>query len=392
MNSRDRILAALEHKEPDNVPYDLAGTHVSGIHINAYCKLCEYLGITPEPIVFTDIIQQIVLPKQEILDKFQVDTRGLFPLCSHNWNVVARDAGDHFEYKDEWGIVHQCPKNNAFWWSIIKSPLDSTTISATEIHNHPWPVPDDILRIKGLRQLAEQYRRDGKLVMIKSICAGMFEMSQRLRGMENALCDFLLSPDVVANLFDNLLDIKLRFWEMALNELGDIVDVVVETDDYGTQESQLISHETFKQIIKPRVSKLVAFVKRKLNSAKNNGEKGYFFLHSCGNVRPLIPDFIDMGIDIINPVHIRATGMDPVALKRDFGKDIVFWGGGVDTQSILPYGTPAEVADNVKQNTHALMADGGFVFTTIHNIQAEVPPQNIVAMLEAVQKYGKYSA
>ena len=392
MNSRDRILATLEHKEPDHVPYDLAGTHVSGIHVEAYRKLCGYLGIAPESIVFTDVIQQIVFPQKEILDKFQVDTRGLFPLCSHNWNVIAKDAGDHLEYKDEWGIVHQCPKNNAFWWSIIKSPLGSTTTNATEVNNHCWPVGGDVQRIKGLRQIAEQYRRDGKLVMIKGLCAGMFEMSQRLRGMENVLCDFLLDPEVVGILFDKLLEIKLKFWEMALNELGDIVDIVVETDDYGTQESQLISHETFKQIIKPRLSELVAFVKRKLNSKKGNGEKGYFFLHSCGNVRPLIPDFIEMGIDIINPVHLRATGMDPVALKRDFGRDIVFWGGGVETQSILPYGTPAEVAENVKENIQTLMVNGGFVFTTIHNIQAEVPPQNIVAMLEALQKYGKYSA
>ena len=133
----------------------------------------------------------------------------------------------------------------------------------------------------------------------------------------------------------------------------------------------------------PHFTRVLKFIKTKKPDVK-------ILFHSCGNVRPVIPDFIEMGIDILNPVHVTATGMEPVQLKKDFGKEIVFWGGGVDMQHILPSGTPDQVKDDVKRNIEALAPGGGFVFNTIHNIQAEVPPQNIMAMIEALNEYGNY--
>ncbi|MFW6370700.1 MAG: uroporphyrinogen decarboxylase family protein, partial [Bacteroidota bacterium] len=166
-------------------------------------------------------------------------------------------------------------------------------------------------------------------------------------------------------------------------QLHDVADVIVEADDYGTQESQLISPDQFRQNFKPHINRVLQFIREK-------SPKSFIFFHSCGNVRPIIPDFIEMGVDILNPVHISARGMEPVALKKDFGKDITFWGGGVETQNILPNGTPQQVADDVKRNIDALAPGGGFVFNTIHNIQAEVPPENILAMWETLKEYGKY--
>jgi uroporphyrinogen decarboxylase len=160
-----------------------------------------------------------------------------------------------------------------------------------------------------------------------------------------------------------------------------VVDVIAHADDYGTQESQLISPDMFREQIKPRLKTLFERVAQLAPNAKR-------FFHSCGNVRPLIPDFIEIGVEILNPVHIRAAGMEPVALKREFGKKLVFWGGGVDTQGVLPSGTPQEVKDDVRRNVDALAPGGGFVFNTVHNIQADVPPQNIIAMWEALQEYG----
>lgn len=178
-------------------------------------------------------------------------------------------------------------------------------------------------------------------------------------------------------LFDKMVALKLSFWEMALPQLADVVDVVTQADDYGTQASQLISPRMFRQLLKPCWQQILDRLKVLAPTARR-------FFHSCGNVRPLLPDFIEIGVEILNPVHIRATGMEPAALKRDFGDALVFWGGGVDTQGVLPYGTPQEVRDDVRRNLDALAPGGGYVFNTVHNIQADVPAENLRAMYETL--------
>ena len=218
-------------------------------------------------------------------------------------------------------------------------------------------------------------------MVIKGVLAGIFEMSQRIRGTERLLMDMAAEPALAEALFDKMLELTLAFWEMALPELGDLVDVVSLADDYGSQTALIISPRMFRALIKPRLGAVVRRVKQLAPHAR-------VFLHSCGNVRPILPDLIELGVDILNPVHIRAAGMEPAALKRDFGKDLVFWGGGVDTQGVLPYGTPAEVADDVRRNVEALAPGGGFVFSSVHNIQADVPPANMVAMWGALAEFG----
>jgi len=393
MNSRQRIIAALEHREPDRLGWDLGGTHVSSIHVVAYRNLCRYLGIDPEPVVFSDVLQQVVRPCEALLDRLEVDTRGLFPLCSHNWGFDrARDEGTHYEHVDEWGFTQRMNKQDAWWWSQVGFPLDGPSADPEALAKYPWPKVDNPERLEGLRELAEGYRRAGKIVICKSVCAGLFEMGQRIRGMDNFLCDLLADTAVVEKILDNLLERKKQFWAMALEELGDVVDVVLETDDYGTQQSQLLSYETYKALVRPRLRELVQFLREQLALRKRDGRGGYVMLHSCGNIRPFLPDFIDMGVDILHPIHVRAKGMDPAALKKDFGADIAFWGGGVDTQDVLPYARPQEVRDDVKRNVEALMGGGGYVFGTVHNIQAEVPPQNIMVMWEAMRQFGHYGS
>ena len=390
MNSRERLLTTLSHKTPDKVPYDLASTQVTGIHVNAYKNLCKYLGIDCGEIKFADILQQVVIPNEEITEKLQIDTVGLFPLCNHNWNVHGVDKGSYLEYLDEWGFTHHLQKENGYWWSQVGHSLGETFITAEDFAKLEWPVANLPERVQGLREQAIEARKNGKPVVMKGLCAGLFEMGQRVRGMENFLCDLLAEPDMAKLVLDKILELKIQFWDLALDELGDLIDVVAENDDYGTQESQLVSPDTFRELFKPRMAELFSFIKTKLASKKKDGEKGYLFFHSCGNVRPILPDFIEIGVDILNPVHISAAGMDPISLKNDFGSEISFWGGGVETQKILPYGTPDEVREDVKRNVETLMVDGGFVFNTIHNIQCEVPPENIMAMVETLHKYGKY--
>lgn len=382
MKSRERILTSLEHHEPDRIPFDLAGSPWTGITNGAYQKLRLHLGKESEAPLWSDVVQQIVIPSDEMLEMLEIDTRGLFPLTSHNWDVYSKlmDAGDSWEYYDEWGFTHHFPKENGHWFSLVKHPMENVTPDANEIDRYEWPDPSNKERIKGLRDKALRFRKEGKLVMIKGLCAGIFEMQQRVRGMSNALVDPFLYPEFSDRLIGKLADLKIEFWKMALGNLADVVDVVAEADDYGTQESQLIDPGHFRQFYKPHISRIISAIRQSAPESK-------IMFHSCGNIRPIIPDFIEAGIEIINPVHINAAGMDPYQLKKEFGKDIVFWGGGVDTQKILARGSVSEVKDDVRRNIDALAPGGGFIFAAVHNIQSEVPPENIMAMIEVLKQF-----
>ena len=386
MNSRERILKTLQHEEPDRVPFDLAGSTWTGIAYGAYRNLLAYLDLKPEKAAWADVIQQIVIPSEIVLERLKVDTRGIMPLTSHNWDVIDKltDAGDNWEYFDEWNFIHHFPKKNGNWFTIVQFPMENLdSPSFTDIEAFKWPQAADRRRIEGLRKKAIEYRDQGKAVIIKGLCAGVFEMHQRLRGMANALMDPLIYPGFSDKLIGKISDLKIEFWEMTLEEMSDVVDIIAEGDDYGTQESQLIGPDHFRKYYKPHVKRILNVIRRKAPDAK-------IMFHSCGNVRPLIPDFIEMGIDILNPVHIAAAGMEPVQLKKDFGKDIVFWGGGVDTQHILPSGSAEQVAENVKRNIEALAPGGGYVFASVHNIQSDVPPENIMSMWETFSNLKNY--
>jgi uroporphyrinogen decarboxylase len=385
LTSRDRILKTLNHEEPDRVPYDLSGTHVTAISADAYQNVRKHVGMPPDKPEWLDVVQQVVIPGDDFLERFKVDTRGLFPLTSHNWNVYDQleDGGDVWAYHDEWGMTQNFPKENGQWFNIVAHPLAEATPEPAAIDNHAWPDAANPERVAGLRAKAEAYRQAGKAVMVKSICAGIFEMAQRIRGMENALMDPMMYPDLADRLYGKLADLKIAYWEMVLAELGDVVDIVAENDDYGTQQSQLISFEQYCGTIRPHLERVFAAIKKAAPNAR-------LFFHSCGNVRPFLPGFIEAGVDVLNPVHTRAAGMEPVALKKDFGDAITFWGGGVETQEVLPRGTPEEVRDDVKRNLDALAPGGGYVFNTVHNIQSDVPPENYMAMWEALQEFGEY--
>ncbi|MEE4600552.1 MAG: uroporphyrinogen decarboxylase family protein [Desulfobacteraceae bacterium] len=383
MNSRERILTTLDHREPDRVPFDLGSCQVTGIHVVAYRNLRKALGFPDGGIEFCDAVQQLASIDDDVVARMNIDTRGLYPLNSHNWKIIEEDAGDYWAYHDEWGITHHRPKDDGLYYSVVKVPLPRSELTVADISNHPWPDVANPERLAGLCDLARQYRDAGYAVVLKDAFAGIFEFAQRIVGMENLLVMMITNEKVTCALFDRLLQLKLDYWQTALAELGDLVDVVTYADDYGTQTSQLISPDMFRRLIKPRLKVLFETFIKYAPHAKR-------FFHSDGNVRPLIPDFLEIGVDILNPIHIRAQNMAPVGLKRDYGKDLAFWGGGVDTQGILPRGAPQEVKDDVRRNIEALAPGGGYVFNTIHNIQADVPPQNLIAMWEALQEYGVY--
>lgn len=385
MTSRERILTSLNHEEPDKVPFDLAGTVWTGISKTAYQNYLKTAGFEEEKTNWSDTIQQIVFPSEKVLDHLEVDTRGVMPITSHNWDVESKlvDCGEYFEYHDEWSFVHHLPKNG-YWFTLVKSPMENVDFEQEGIiESFNWPDAGNKLRFEGLRRKAINYRNQDKIVITKGLCAGLFEMHQRVRGMTNSMIDPMLCPVNSDKLIGKLADLKIEFWDAALDEIGDVVDIVGEGDDYGTQDSQLISPDQFREYYKPHFIRVIKFIKEKAPNLK-------LIFHSCGNVRPIIPDLIEMGVDILNPVHINATGMEPAQLKKDFGKSIVFWGGGIDTQRVLPQGTKEEINDHVKANIDALAPGGGFVFSTVHNVQADVSAENFMAMHKAFIKNRNY--
>jgi uroporphyrinogen decarboxylase len=220
-------------------------------------------------------------------------------------------------------------------------------------------------------------------VVLNGPCAGILEVYSWLRGYLRFYLDLAESPRTVERFLERLLEFKSAFWARALAEFGDSVDVVNEADDLAGQNGLLLSPDTYRRLIKPRHARLFAAIKKAAPRVK-------IFFHSCGAVRPLIPDLIEAGVDILNPIQLSAKGMNPLELKKEFGRDLVFWGGGVDTQGIFTTGTPREIRDHVRENIEALAPGGGLVLATVHNTQANVPPQNFMAMWETLQEYGIY--
>jgi len=381
MNHRERVLTALNHKEPDRVPFDLNGSVCSGIHIIAYRRLLDYLGIEKEEIYIHDPIQQICWVDEDVLQRLKVDTRLIFPNPPSNWKLEIKKKGNYQYFTDQFGITWRMPVEGGFYYDLFSSPLKDT--KEEDLEKYPWPKMKDFERIKGLKEKAKFFRNKGYLVTAERITGGFFEASFWLRGFENFYCDLVSNPNYACALMDKLLELEMEYWDLLLSEIGDYVDVVLTANDLGAQNGPVISLEMFRKYVKPRMKKLNSFIKRKKPDV-------FIFFHSCGSIYELIPDLIETGIDILNPVQVSAKDMDTKRLKKEFGKDLTFWGGGIDTQKILPYGTPKQVKDEVKRRIDDLAYGGGFVFATVHNIQSDVPPENIMAMWEALQEYGIY--
>jgi uroporphyrinogen decarboxylase len=381
MNSRERVLTTVSHQEPDRVPFDLGGTGATGIHMTAYKNLRQFLGLPPGEIRTDDVIQQLATVDEDMAERLQTDCRNVAPRSSAIYNLEFRDEGNYTAYTDEWGIDWRMPKQGGFYYDMYRHPMAEAE-AIEDIQGFAWPNPTDPHRFLGLRERTKAVHDEGKVVILGGLSAGITEMHSWLRGFVPYYMDFLLNPSLAEYLMDKVVELKMAYWERAMAEAGEYVDVIMEADDLAGQDRLLISPETYRKYIKPRHAQLFAYIKKQAPVQ--------IFFHSCGAIRPLIGDLIEAGIDILNPVQKSAAGMDLAQLKREFGKDVVFWGGGVDTQHIFGTGTLQQVRDDVKRSIDALAPGGGFVFGTVHNTQANVPPENFMAMWETLQGYGKY--
>ena len=382
MNSRDRVLRTLSHREPDRVPLDIGGSDVTGIHRGAYRDLARFLGMEEEvPLCHT--VQQLALPSEEMLQRLEVDVYPLYPSPPDGWELEVKDAGTHLTFTDEWGVEWAMPKEEGLYYDMIGHPLSHVS-GVAELTDWPWPDGANPGRFRGLRDQAEDLAASGAAITMAPMYGGILESAFWLRGYENFYRDLIRDPILVETILDATLQFHLDFWRSALEEVGDLVDVAVEYDDLGWQSGLLISAEMYRRYVKPRHKELFNFIRASSGAA--------VFLHTCGAVYELIPDFIETGVEILNPLQVSAAGMgDTRRLKQEFGDKLTFWGGGVDTQGVLPGGAPEEVKDEVKRRIADLAPGGGFVFSAVHNIQPDVPPENIMAMWEAWKEYGAYT-
>jgi uroporphyrinogen decarboxylase len=375
MKPRERILAAVNRRIPDRVPLDFGGTMGTTITATAYERLRAYLGMPPDPSpAVCSRRGSTVFPDNEILKRFRVDARPLLPGMPEGQPFIDLPAT---AFLDEWGVTWS--RDSGECYMPGHGPLECLDDpSLRDIEGIRWPDPGDPGRYRGLRERAATLHGETDFAVVLDFWVGPVHLAQFIRGFTQWLEDLLIRPAFAAALMDRILEVWLGVAERCLREAGDSVDVVVFYDDIGTQKGPLISPELYRRLVKPRHRRMAETIKR-------HGKP--LLYHSCGSVYAFIPDLIDVGIDALNPIQVSARGMDTRKLKQEFGRDIAFW-GGIDSQVVLSRGTPGQVREEVKHRIDDLGGNGGYVLCAVHNIQPEVPPENIVAMYEAALEYG----
>lgn len=383
MTSRERIRTTLNHKEPDRIPLDLGSTIVTSICKGAYLDLMDHLGLDfkEEGIEIMDVVQQLPELDQRLLDWVQVDVAPLMTNSPSTWNLEIKEEGSYYTFIDEWGAKLYRPKDG-YYYDYREFPIKRSTLHALE--KMDWPDPDDPARMEGIKKKAKNLYQNTDYAIVGSpiFGGGIFEHPSRIRGMEEFLMSTASNPKFAEAIMEKITQLYLKATDNFLEEVGEYIDVFAYWDDVGMQNGPMIRPSFYKKYIKPRQKRLFDLVRNK-SDAK-------IFLHSCGANYKFIPDFIDIGVDILNPVQVSAKGMGTEQLKREFGKDISFWGGGINSQKVLPFGSREDVKDEVKKRIDDLASGGGFVFAAVHNIQNFVPPENIVEMFNTLKNNWKY--
>jgi uroporphyrinogen decarboxylase len=382
MTPRERIQRALAHKEADHIPLDLAGASNTGICSNVYRNLRRHLNLPERPEKLSNVMQQLALVDDDLLSLLGVDTRPLPPNASASWELKIVEEGDYRSYIDEWQIKWRMPIKGGFYFDMVQNPL-SHAQTIQDIDKYRWPDPTDPARYEGLLEKAKTlYQKSQSAIMLGEICGGVFDMTCLVLGYEHCMMSMAYNIKLVEAVMDKVTEFKCRWYQAVLPVVGDHIDIVLECDDICGQQGPLFSHKIYRDIVKPSQKKVFDTIGKYTKAAR--------YFHSCGNVYDYIPDFIEIGVQILNPIQVSARNMDTKVLKKKFGRDLVFWGGGCDTQEVLSRGTVQQVRDEVKRRINDLGPGGGYVFAQVHNIQNDVPAENLVAMWQAWQDFGKY--
>ena len=415
MTSKERIQKTLNHESPDKIPVDMGSTGVTGIHCRVVEKLREYYGLEKKPVKVIDPYQMLGEVDEELIDIIGIDVIGagakknMFGFANENWKEFTTPwgqtvlVGEKFNYsKDDDGSILIHPEGDTTAPPSGKMPVDSyffdTIIRQDPIDEEKLNPVDNLEEfdylgeeaIQHWKSVASQLRGTDKAVIgnfgdtglgdIALVPAPFMKYPKGIRDISEWYMSTVMRPDYVKKVFERQTDIAIENMKVLKDIVGDIFDIVfICGTDFGTQDSQFCSPETFEDLWLPYYEKMNDWIHR------NTPWKT--FKHCCGSIDPLLPHFIKAGFDIINPVQINAANMDPGYLKKQYGDKLVFWGGGIDTQQMLPYGNPGEVREQVLRNCDIFSQNGGFVFNTVHNIQGNVPIENLVAMIDAVKEF-----
>jgi uroporphyrinogen decarboxylase len=404
MKDRERILMALNHKEPDCVPIDVGGLDVDTLMAGPYRRLCEYLEIDPHPIYMADIMEQTVIIHDTVAKKLGCNTNakviyflpdrwqegqaydgtpvllpdGFRPTILPDGSQVVMDADGHHE------LV--MPKGGFFFdvgWHPLKdvnnaSEFDKFSSLIENFDRSSWAD----LSWEALAAYVKELKENEDKFLVGTFQGHIFQAAQILRGWGEFMLDLAARPAFAEALMDRITEGHMQAFEKYADTVGKHVDVIEVADDLGVQDALWMSPEMYRRLVKPYHAKFYQFIKQKCDC--------HLLMHSDGSLYPIIPDLIEIGVDILNPIQYTAKDMELAKLKKEFGDDLCFWGAGVDTQTILPFGTPAEVADEVKRNIDILAPGGGFIFASVHNITEGVPTENIISAYQTAAEYGKY--
>lgn len=377
--SRRRVEVALNHEEPDRVPLDLT------ITLHAYTALREYLGLPAEPDVRADRFFE-VQPSLDVLDALGVDVTFVKLRGPRNWQAPPAAGGVSF---DEWGVgrrqVEVAPGVHLL--EVVHSPLDGQDPSAIDLDAYPWPDPHDPGRVEGLEEEARRLYEETDLALMGRFGGTIMEQAAFLRGYQTWLMDLVLYPGFAADLLNRIADIQIALDEAGLRAAGRSLSIFkLSGEDLGMQDRPLFSPRVWQNVLRPVLARRWRAARAVLDEVAPHVK---LMLHSDGAIRRFLPDLIEDGVDLIDPVQVSCAGMEPAGLKRDFGDRLAFH-GAIDTQEVLPFGTPEAVAAHTREMIRALAPGGGYILAPVHNVQADVPPQNLVAMAEAARAAGRY--
>jgi hypothetical protein len=416
MNSREQFLKTVNHRQPDRVVIDLGSTAVTGIHIQTISKLRRHFGLQRKPIRVIEPFQMLGEVDWELIDSIGIDVIGawgknsMFGFHNHapykewktpwgqrvmvpmNFNVTTDINGDILMYPNGDTSVSpsaRMPKTGYFFDAIIRQEpiveeelnvednLEEFGLISDKDLEH-WRIEIDKAYFSGKAVIAAF---GGTALGDIALVPGLnLKHPKGIRDVAEWYMSTVMRPDYIKTIFDRQSEIAIENLRRIYNVVGNKVNAVFMCGtDFGTQSSTFCSPEQFDEMWLP-------YYKR-MNDWIHENTQWKTFKHSCGAVETFMDSFIRAGFDIINPVQINATGMDPKKLKERYGRDLVFWGGGIDTQQVLPFGTPAEVREQVLRTCEIFNKNGGFVFNTVHNAQANVPVENMVAMLEAIKEF-----
>jgi uroporphyrinogen decarboxylase len=381
MTSRERVQAVLNHELPDRVPIILGVSNATGIKMTPYQRVKRLAGIVSEDRYIYDWPE---LGTAEVdadtMLRLRSDVRGVLDRYPQYIYERNKNRPLHDPFIDDWGSG-QKEIEPGVWYPGIHPMAEATTIEA--INAYAWPDMSDPTRVAHVGELAKELAKANQYaIMATPWLLFPFERAHAMQGLDKFLMNMSLEPAFAQALLRKILDLCKVHMDNFLSAIGTNVDIIKIGDDLGMQDRLLISPRMYRQFLKPLHAEFISFIKERT--------KAKVFFHTDGDVFDLIPDFIEIGVDILNPVQTSAGRMsDLEGLKARFGKDIVFC-GAIDTQKILPYGTPAEVRNEVRRVINILGKDGGYMVASVHTIMHEVPPENILAMVDAVEEFGYY--